>query len=130
MAYNKNTDYQAKINDAVSKGDYHSAAKYEQQRNEKISQTGDTKHQQTDKYSKYLNGGGSSGGSFGGSSGSSGSGGGSNGLWNKDVDYMALMQSAADSGDYISANVEAPHLHLSAWKNGKPIDPATMIPGF
>lgn len=29
-----------------------------------------------------------------------------------------------------TGNVEAPHLHLSAWKNGEPIDPATMIPGF
>ena len=36
MAYDKNTDYQEKINEAVAKGDYASASKYEQQRNEKI----------------------------------------------------------------------------------------------
>ena len=37
MAYDKNTDYQALIDAAVKKGDYAAAAKYEQQRNEKIA---------------------------------------------------------------------------------------------
>lgn len=36
MSYNKETDYQSKINEAVKNGDYVSAAKYEQSRNEKI----------------------------------------------------------------------------------------------
>lgn len=37
MAYDKNKDYQALINQAVKKGDYKAAAQYEQQRNEKIA---------------------------------------------------------------------------------------------
>lgn len=37
MAYDKNTDYQALINEAVAKGDYVTAAKAEQSRNEKIA---------------------------------------------------------------------------------------------
>jgi len=37
MAYDKNTDYQAIINEAVAKGDYVTAAKAEQSRNEKIA---------------------------------------------------------------------------------------------
>lgn len=36
MAYNKDIDYQALISEAVQKGDYASASRYEQQRNEKI----------------------------------------------------------------------------------------------
>lgn len=36
MSYNKEIDYQKKINDAVKSGDYESAAVYEKQRNEKI----------------------------------------------------------------------------------------------
>ena len=36
MSYNKETDYQEKINEAVKTGDYESAAIYEKQRNEKI----------------------------------------------------------------------------------------------
>lgn len=57
MAYNKNTDYQALINAAVSQGDYKSAAKYEQQRNEKIAAGNGGSYQQTNNYSKYLNSG-------------------------------------------------------------------------
>lgn len=68
MAYNKNTDYQKLINDAVAKGDFSSAAKYEQQRNEKIkdldsSGTNTYGATQTNNYSSYLNTGGSSGSS-------------------------------------------------------------------
>lgn len=40
MAYSKDIDYQAKINEAVKKGDYASASKYEQARNEKIEKEG------------------------------------------------------------------------------------------
>ena len=57
MAYDKNTDYQAMINDAVAKGDYTSAAVFEQQRNEKIKGEGITDYQTTNNYSQYLNGG-------------------------------------------------------------------------
>ncbi len=69
--YDSGTDYQAKINDAVSKGDYTSAAKYEQQRNEKIndlnaSGTNIYNATTTNNYSQYLgttpSGGTSSGG--------------------------------------------------------------------
>ena len=59
MAYDKNTDYQAMINDAVAKGDYTSAAVFEQQRNEKIKGEGITNYQTTNNYSQYLNGGAS-----------------------------------------------------------------------
>lgn len=60
--YNKDTDYQDLINKAVDSGDYQSAALYEQQRNAKIADmnaagTNAKNHQQTDLYSKYLNGG-------------------------------------------------------------------------
>lgn len=54
MAYNKNTDYQALINAAVAQGDYKSAAKYEQQRNEKIAAGNGGTYQQTNNYSQYL----------------------------------------------------------------------------
>lgn len=87
MAYDKKTDYQAKINEAVAKGDYASAAKYEQQRNEKINDlnsSGTNKYNATttNKYSSYLNSGstpssGSSGTTTNKSSSSSGSSGGS-----------------------------------------------------
>lgn len=60
--YDKEKDYQAMINEAVGGGDYRSAALYEQQRNQKIADmnaagTNTKNHQQTDLYSKYLNGG-------------------------------------------------------------------------
>lgn len=92
---NKNTDYQAKINEAVKAGNMQAAAKYEQLRNEKISSTGDKKHQTTNNYSQYLNGGGSSGGgssggSHVGSSGSSSSWGSSGG------GYTGSSSAAAD----------------------------------
>ena len=71
MSYDKNTDYQALINQAVASGDYASAAQYEQKRNEKIADldaTGTNKYNAsaTNNYSQYLGGGagyGSSGGS-------------------------------------------------------------------
>lgn len=59
MAYNKDTDYQAIINDAVAKGDYITAAKAEQSRNEKIADlnaTGTNKYNATatNKYAGWL----------------------------------------------------------------------------
>lgn len=51
--YDKNIDYQAKINEAVKQGDYLSAAMYEQQRNAKITGEG-RKEQQTHYYEMYL----------------------------------------------------------------------------
>ena len=53
MSYNKDTDYQAKINEAVSNGDYESAAKYEQSRNEKIDSEG-LNYQKTNNYAGWL----------------------------------------------------------------------------
>lgn len=54
--YNKDTDYQALINEAVAKNDYARAAIYEQQRNEKIFGEGVTGVQATNLYSHYLPG--------------------------------------------------------------------------
>lgn len=53
MAYNASTNYQQLIDDAVKRGDMASAAKYEQQRNEKIAGTG-SGQKQTNLYSGYL----------------------------------------------------------------------------
>ncbi len=53
MSYNKDIDYQSKINEAVSKGDYESAAQYEQSRNEKIDREG-LNYQKTNRYSGWL----------------------------------------------------------------------------
>ena len=54
MSYNKETDYQAKINEAAAKGDYESAAKYEQSRNEKIDGE-NLNYKKTNNYSGWLN---------------------------------------------------------------------------
>lgn len=54
MAYNASTNYQQLIDDAVKRGDMASAAKYEQQRNEKIAGTGSSQ-KQTSLYAGYLN---------------------------------------------------------------------------
>ena len=51
--YDKNIDYQAKINEAIKNGDYLSAAMYEQQRNAKIAGEG-RKEGQTHYYEMYL----------------------------------------------------------------------------
>lgn len=51
--YDRDTDYQKKINDAVAAGDYTAAAKYEQARNAKI-QGEALNYAQTNKYSSYL----------------------------------------------------------------------------
>lgn len=55
-SFDQNTDYQALINDAVSKGDYMSAAKYEQQRNAKINAGYGNGYNTTNYYTGYLNG--------------------------------------------------------------------------
>ncbi len=53
MSYNKDTDYQAKINEAVKSGDYKSAAVYEKQRNEKIDAE-KLPYEKTNDYSGWL----------------------------------------------------------------------------
>lgn len=53
MAYDKTVDYQALINQAAAKGEYSTAAKYEQQRNEKISGE-NLGYSQTSEYAAYL----------------------------------------------------------------------------
>ena len=55
-SFDQNTDYQALINDAVSRGDYMSAAKYEQQRNAKINAGYGNGYGTTNYYTGYLNG--------------------------------------------------------------------------
>lgn len=50
MAYNKDIDYQEKINAAVKNGDYASASRYEQSRNEKIEKEG-LSYEKTNNYS-------------------------------------------------------------------------------
>lgn len=53
MSYNKDTDYQSKINEAVEQGDYKSAAVYEQSRNDKIEKEG-LDMPKTNRYSGWL----------------------------------------------------------------------------
>lgn len=53
MAYNKETDYKKLIDDAAARGDFGSAAQYEQQRNEKIAGEG-MNYGQTNDYSGNL----------------------------------------------------------------------------
>ena len=52
--YDPNTDYQALIDSAVEAQDFSAAAKYEQQRNEKIRGEGITQYQPTYNYTRYL----------------------------------------------------------------------------
>lgn len=53
--FDANTDYQALINEAVSKGDYQSAAQYEQLRNQKIDAGYGSGNDKTNNYSQFLN---------------------------------------------------------------------------
>ena len=53
--FDANTDYQALINQAVSSGDYQSAAKYEQLRNQKIDAGYGSSSNKTNNYSQFLN---------------------------------------------------------------------------
>ena len=53
MAYKKEIDYQAKINEAVKNKDYKSAAEYEKSRNEKID-TENLPYQKTNRFSGWL----------------------------------------------------------------------------
>ena len=53
MSYNKETDYQEKINEAVKAGDYESAAVYEKARNEKIDGE-NLPQEKTNNYSGWL----------------------------------------------------------------------------
>ena len=52
-AYDANTDYSKLIADAAAKGDYKSAAQYEQLRNQKIAGTGSS-YAQTNNYAGWL----------------------------------------------------------------------------
>lgn len=52
--YDKNVDYSEKMNAAAAAGDYAAAARYEQQRNEKIAGEGLTQYQPTQQYAQYL----------------------------------------------------------------------------
>lgn len=52
--YDKDTDYSQKMSEAAATGDYASAARYEQQRNEKIKGEGLTQYQPTSQYTQYL----------------------------------------------------------------------------
>ena len=89
LSYNPDSDYQSLINDAVSRGDYTSAAVLEQQRNSKIIGEG-LGATQTNLYAAYLGGGRDSGAYSGGGS----AGGGSR-------NYSA---AAAASGNYQSSS--------------------------
>ena len=53
MSYNKDTDYQAKIDEAVASGDYESAAQYEKSRNEKIDAE-KLDYEKTNRFSGWL----------------------------------------------------------------------------
>ena len=53
MSYNKDTDYQSKIDEAVKNGDYKSAALYEKTRNEKIDGE-NLNYEKTNNYSGWL----------------------------------------------------------------------------
>lgn len=55
VIYDKNTDYQKKINEAVARGDYTAAGVAEARRNAKIKGEGLTGHTPTYKYSEYTN---------------------------------------------------------------------------
>lgn len=52
--YDPNVDYMKKMQEAAASGDYEQAAKYEQQRNEKIKGEGLSQYEQTNQYSRYL----------------------------------------------------------------------------
>ena len=64
MAKEYRADYQAEIDAAVAAKDYSMAAQLEQERNAKIRDTG-SKQQQTNLYSRYLNGGSGAGAATG-----------------------------------------------------------------
>ncbi len=53
MSYDKNIDYQEKINEAVKAGDYESAAQYEKLRNEKIDSE-NLDYEKTNRFSGWL----------------------------------------------------------------------------
>lgn len=70
--FDKNTDYQSQINDAVSKGDYTLAAQLEQKRNDKINAGYGGNNTTTNLYSQYLPGNSSPGSSATGAGSSGG----------------------------------------------------------
>lgn len=52
--YDPNEDYMEKMQEAAARGDYEAAARYEQQRNEKIRGEGLNQYAQTNDYAQYL----------------------------------------------------------------------------
>ena len=53
-SYDPNEDYSKKMKEAADMGDYAAAAKYEQQRNEKILGEGLSQYEPTNQYAQYL----------------------------------------------------------------------------
>lgn len=80
-AFDADTDYSALIENAVANNDMAAAAKYEQQRNEKIDALG-LDYEKTDNYSQYYQ---------------------KPEGYDPDTDYSALMGDAAANKDYMSA---------------------------
>lgn len=104
MAKTYHADYMSEINEAASRGDYATAAKLEQERNEKIVNTG-SKQQQTNMYSQYLNTGNSgtsnTGNKSSGASSSSGALGAASGALDRAV---GVGSSGVNLGAYKDAN--------------------------
>lgn len=123
ISFNPNKDYQAAINDAVSRGDYQSAAIYEQQRNDKINAGYGGGYGTTNNWSQYLPSSGTSSGSSGGSSGhsqwkgssgsSSGSSGGSstNTPVNTTPDWLKQAQANSAAWNATTNQAERDRLH-------------------
>ena len=89
VSYDPNTDYQARINDAVKQGDMTTAAMLERQRNAKIDATGSTQ-QKTNNYGSYLEKGAQNSG---------------NTYYDKSIDYQAEINAAKAAGDMMTASL-------------------------
>lgn len=138
VKYDKDTDYQALINDAVKSGNYKAAAQYEQQRNAKISDMnaasgGTNKYgaTTTNKYSGWLDD--TDYGTIGKQQMQSGASAEDvlktyNSRYNKAANTEGLTQYANDDiqkemWDYITANLNKPQMpafDLSAYTGSKP----------
>lgn len=138
VKYDKDTDYQALINQAVSSGNYKAAAQYEQQRNAKISDMnaasgGTNKYgaTTTNKYSGWLDD--TDYGTIGKQQMQSGASAEDvlktyNSRYNKAANTEGLTQYANDDiqkemWDYITANLNKPQMpafDLSAYTGSKP----------
>lgn len=106
FGYDRETDYQKLIEDAVKAGDYTRAAIYEAQRNEKIAGEG-APYQPTYQYASYLPGGTGAAQT----SGQGGQGAATGAAlptafgYDPNTDYQALIQQAASAGDYARAAI-------------------------